>query len=130
MEPAGEDEVIRLQASLLDPRLQGIPGGRRDLELDRALGLVLQDDGARGNLVPMTNISDLQSDEIAPTQLAVDAQVEERELAHPVLHLETDTERPDVLELERGLLPDDLALVPRLAKSVDACVAHDGLSSS
>ena len=37
MEPAGEDEVIRLQASLLDPRLQGIPGCRRDLELDRAL---------------------------------------------------------------------------------------------
>ena len=41
MEPAGKEEVIRLQTSLLDPRLQGIPGGRRDLKLDRALGLVL-----------------------------------------------------------------------------------------
>jgi hypothetical protein len=41
-----------------------------------------------------------------------------------------DAERPDILELERGLLPDDLALVPRLAKSVDACFAYDGLSSS
>jgi hypothetical protein len=28
---------------------------------------VLHDDGARGDLVPMTNISDLQGDEIAPT---------------------------------------------------------------
>jgi hypothetical protein len=67
VEPAGEEEVIRLQASLLDPRLHGIPGGRRDLELGWALGLVLHDDGARGNLVPMTNISDLQGDETAPT---------------------------------------------------------------
>jgi len=78
----------------------------------------------------MTNIADLQGDEVASTQLAVDTQVEKCELAHPVLHLEADAERPNVLELERGLLPDDLALVPRLAKSVDACVAHDGLPSS
>jgi hypothetical protein len=47
---------------------------------------------------PMTNISDLQGDEIAPTQLAVDAQAEKSKLAHPVLHLEADAERPDVLE--------------------------------
>jgi hypothetical protein len=78
----------------------------------------------------MTNISDLQGDEIAPAQLTVDTQVEKCELAHPVLHLEADAERPDVLQLERGLLPDDLALVPRLAKRVDACGAHDGLPSS
>ena len=116
MESAGKEEVFRLQASLLDPRLQGIPGGRRDFELDRALGLVLQDDSSRLDLIPMAYVADLQSDEIAATQLAVDAQVEQRELAHPVLHLEADAERPDFLELERGLLPHDLALVPRLPK--------------
>ena len=95
MESAGEEEVIGLQARLLDPRLQGIPGCRRDLELDRALGLVLQqEDGACRHPIPMTNISDFQGDEIAATQLAVDTQVEKCELAHPVFHLEANTERP------------------------------------
>jgi hypothetical protein len=75
----------------------------------------------------MADVADLQSDEIAATQLAVDAQVEQRELANPALHPESEAERPNVLGRERGLLSDDLALVSRLAKSIDACVAHDGL---
>jgi hypothetical protein len=78
--------AIRLEAGPLDPRLQGIRDGRRDLELDRALGLVLQDDAARCNLIPATNLSDLQGDQIAATQLAVDAQGEGCELEHTVLH--------------------------------------------
>lgn len=130
MEPAGEDEVIRLQGSLLHPRLQCIRVGRRDLELDRTLGLVLQDDGTRCNLVPMTNFSDLQGDEIAPIQFAVGTQIEQRELAHPVLHLEAHAERSDVLELEPSFLPDDLAHVPRLAMSGVACGSRYGLPSS
>ena len=63
-------------------------------------------------------------------RIAVDAQVDEGELAHPSLHLESDAKRPDILELERRLLPDDLALVPRLAMSVVASYSHDGLPSS
>jgi len=107
MKPAGEQEVLRLLSGLLDPRLQCVPGGLRDLELHWALGLVLHDDGACRHLVAMTDIPDLERDEIAAAQLAVDAQVEEREFAHPALHLEADAQRPDVLELERCLLPDD-----------------------
>src|SRR5690606_4198834 len=103
----------------LYPRLQGISGGRRDLELDRALGLVLQDDSSRCDLIPMADVADLQSDQVAAAQLAVDTQVEKCELTHPVLHLEPYAERPDVLEFERRLLPDDLALVPRLTESLD-----------
>jgi len=78
----------------------------------------------------MTYVPDLERYEIAAAQLAVDAQVEEREFAHPVLHLEANAQRPDVLGLERCLLPDDLALVPRLARSGVACVSRDGLPSS
>jgi len=62
--------------------------------------------------------------------LAVDTQVEERELAYSVLHLETNSKCPDVLELERSLLADDLALVPRLAVNGVGCGFHDGLPSS
>jgi hypothetical protein len=77
-----------------------------------------------------TNISDLQGGEITPTQITVDAEVEQRELPHPVLHLKVNPQRPDVFEFERGLLPDDIALLLRLTNSVDACDAHGGLPSS
>jgi hypothetical protein len=78
----------------------------------------------------MTHVPDFERDEIAAAQLAVDAQVEEREFAHPALHLKADAQRPDVLDLEGCLLPDDLALVPRLARNGVACGSHDGLPSS
>jgi hypothetical protein len=48
----------------------------------------------------------------------------------PVHHLKSNPERPDVLELERSHLADDLALVPRLAMSRNRNGAHDGLPSS
>ena len=130
MEPAGKQEVLRLQPRLPDPHLHSIPGRRRDLELHWALGLVLHDDGACRNLVAMADIPDFESDEVASAKLAVDAQVEERKFAHSILHLQTNSKCPDVLELERRLLPDDLALVPRLARSCVACDTHDGLPSS
>jgi hypothetical protein len=63
-------------------------------------------------------------------QLAVDAEVEEGEFANSALHLQSDAQGPDVLELERRLLPDELALVPRLAMNDFACGTHDGLPSS
>lgn len=44
--------------------------------------------------------------------------------------LGSDAKRPGVLELERSLLPDDLAFASRHAMSVAACGAHDGLPSS
>lgn len=92
-----------------------VPGGLCDLEMHRTLGLVLHDDGACRHGFAVADVPDLESDEVAAAKLAVDAQVEQGELAHPALHLETDAQRPDVLELERRLLPDELPLVPRLA---------------
>jgi hypothetical protein len=52
----------------------------------------------------MAHVPDLESDEIASAQLAVDAQVEQREFAYATLHLEADAERPDVLELGSSTL--------------------------
>jgi hypothetical protein len=94
------------------------------------LRLVLHDDGACRHLVAMAHVPDLESDEIASAQLAVDAQVEQREFAYATHHLEADAERPDVFELEGRLLSDDLFLVPRLARSGVSCGFHDGLPSS
>lgn len=130
MDAAREQEVVGLQPSELDPLLYGVTGSGRDLKLNRSLGLVLHHDSSRGNLVAVADVAHLQRDEVASAKLAVDAQVEEREFADPVLHLKTNPKRPDVLQLEGGLLPDDLALVPRLAMSGVACGSHDGLPSS
>lgn len=100
METAGEEKVIRLQLSLFDPSLQGVAGSCRDLELDRALGLVLHYDRACRDWVAMADVSDLEGEEIASAQLTVDAQIEERKLAYAApLHLEANAQRPDVLDL-------------------------------
>lgn len=64
MEPAWEEEVIRPQSSLLDPRRQNLSGGRRDLELHWTLRLVLQHDGACGNLLTVAHVADLQGNDV------------------------------------------------------------------
>ncbi len=58
----------------------------------------------------MADVPDLEADELTSAQLAVDPEVEEGELAYAVFHLQADSKRPDVLDLERRLLADDLAL--------------------
>lgn len=120
MEPAGEDEVIRLQRSLLDPCLQSVSGSGRDLELNWALGLVLHDDGSGGHLVTMRHITHFERNQVSSAKLAVDAEVEECELTDPTFHLKTYSQGPDVLHLEGSLLPDDLILVPRLMMNSNA----------
>lgn len=130
MDTAREHEVVRFQPRLLDPLLHGITGGRRDLELHRALGIVLHHHGAGCDLVAMANVPHFEADEVTAAKLAVDSQVEESKLAHPTFHLEASTNGLDVLELERCLPTDDLALVPRLAMNSVELGSHDGLPLS
>ena len=130
MQPTREQVILRLEPGLLDPRLQGFPCRLRDLKLHGALRLVLHDDRSCRRSVSMAHVADPEGDEIASAQLAVDAEVEEREFADPTIHLQADAQRPDVFYLEGGFLPDDLALVSRLALSGISCASHDGLPSS
>jgi hypothetical protein len=76
---------------------------------------VLHNDGACRQLIAMTHVPELHGDQVTAPKLAVDAQVEQGQLTHSVLYLEPYSKRPDVLDLERGLLTNDLALFPRLA---------------
>jgi hypothetical protein len=78
----------------------------------------------------VTHVPNLEGDQVAATQLAVDAEVEQCQFADPAFHLQSNAQRPDVLELEWRPLPDELALVPRLAMDEIACRTHDGLPSS
>lgn len=130
VQAAGKQEVLLFELSLLDPRLHGISGGRCDLELHRPMGFVLHHDGACGHLVIAALVPHLESNEVTSSQLAVDAEIEEREFAHTAFHLQADSKSPDVLGFERGLLPGDLALAPWPAMSCITCSSHDGLPSS
>jgi len=76
VEPVWEKEVIGFEGGLLDPNLQRLSGSRRDLELNWALGLVLHDDGARGQLLLMAHVANFEDYEIASAQLAVNTAVE------------------------------------------------------
>jgi hypothetical protein len=78
----------------------------------------------------MAHVADLQGNEVATAQFAVNPEIEESQLAEPAFHLEANAQRPNVLQLERCLLPHDLALVPRLVVSRVASGFHDGLPSS
>jgi hypothetical protein len=60
VEPARKKKVVGFQCRLLDPRLQGLSGDSRDLELHWALGLVLHDDGSVGHLIAMGHVADFE----------------------------------------------------------------------
>ena len=60
----------------------------------------------------MSNVADTQSHQIAATQLAVDGEVKKREVTGSGRQLQTNPDSPDLLQLERAFLADDLALIP------------------
>jgi hypothetical protein len=127
MESAGEKVVVRFQASLPDPRLHRLAGRCRNFELHRSLGLLLQDDGAAGHTVAVTDVADAQLDQIRGAQFAVDAQVERRQFAAAVLHLQVNPDRPDLLRYEGDLLSNQLPLVPRDTGVSGVHAFHDEL---
>jgi len=93
-------------------RFAGLLG---DLELNRALGLPLHDNGASGDAFAVCDVTHLESYQVTGSELAVDRQVEQGKVADAVGDLKAHPDGPDVFELEGRLLPDQLALVPGLA---------------
>jgi hypothetical protein len=64
------------------------------------------------------HVPNVQIQQITATQLAVDRQVEHGQVTNPVSVLEMDSDGPDVLGLERWLLADQPAFVPRFPKLI------------
>jgi len=56
---------------------------------------------------------DLESDDIAASQLAVDGEIEHRQITRSLLDLELGPDCPNVLLPERWLGPYQLSFVPR-----------------
>ena len=95
-----------------DPVRDGIAGLLGDLELHRSLGLLLHDHGPVGDPGIVGDVPNPKSNQIAPAQLAVDRQVEQRQIKILVGQLEPDPDVPDFPQLERGLLANQFAFVP------------------
>src|SRR5437868_4731215 len=95
------------------PCRDGVPCLLGYLELHRPLGLLLHDDCASRDLTAMEDIVDTQPDQIAATQLAIDGEVEKCKFSGSMIQLQANPDRPDFLQLQRGLLAEQFALVPR-----------------
>jgi len=115
MQAAREQIVVGAQRRRPDPCLKGLPGRSRDLELYRALRLLLEHNCSRSDPIAVTNVPNAQLHEVTAAKFAIYAEVEQRKISSAALYLEPDADGPDVLNLERRLLPDKLSLVPRLA---------------
>ena len=86
-----------------------------DFELNRSARLLLDYRRSIANLPARAHVVDLEPNEVAAPQFAVNGQIEHREIAFAVLELEPHPDRPYVLRLQRALLTDQASLVPRLA---------------
>lgn len=62
--------------------------------------------------VAVADVPNLEAKDVALAQLAIYTEVEEGELGHVTVDLRTHPKRPDVLDLKRCLLADDLRLAP------------------
>jgi hypothetical protein len=84
----------------------------RDFELDRSASLSLNDRRAVAQPAADAQIIDLQTDEVAPPQFAVDRQIEHRKFAPARLDLKAGPDIPNFLWLEGALLAYEASLVP------------------
>jgi hypothetical protein len=75
----------------------------------------------------MAEIADTQAHQIARPQLAVDGEVEYSELPNSVSDLKAHSNSPDIFELQRRFLPDELALVPGNSSRDVNELSHDRL---
>jgi hypothetical protein len=88
-----------------------------DFELNRSACLLLNYRRSIANPPARANVVGLEPNEVAALQLAVNGQIEHREITFAVLQLEPHPDRSHVLRLQRALLTDQTSLVPRLAAS-------------
>jgi len=80
--------------------------------MHRPLGLPLHDNCTGGDMTALDHIMDAKRYQIAPAQLAVDGEVEQREFSGSMIQLQPNPNGPDFFQLQRGLLTKQLALIP------------------
>src|SRR3984893_2541584 len=109
---SAEQELARFLAGGSQVVVNGLPGLLGDFEPDRNARLFLPDGGAIDGVSMGRDVVDLESHDIATAQLAVDGEIEHRQISGASLDLQLGPDRPNMLWSQRGLCPDQLAFVP------------------
>ena len=107
---AGKQALAKLSAA--DPKVvvHRLPGHLGQLEANRTTGLALPDVGAVNRVAVGCHVVDAESDEIAPAQLAIDREIEERQVSHAPLQLQSGTDGPDMADPQWRLRASELTL--------------------
>ena len=122
----GKKELSLLPVRHTQVVINCLPGLFGDFEPYRSAGLLLADRRTLNGVSVWGNVLDFESDDIATTQLAIDGEIEQRQVALAVCHLKLSADRPDVLRPQRRLAPVNLPLF----QGVRLDVAGDGFSLS
>ncbi len=107
-----KEELFRLQAGGRDPGSDRVPRLLGDLELHRPVRLLLHDNRAWGDMTALEHIANVKPHQVAPAQLAVDGEIEQREFPGLMIQLQSNPDGLDLLQLQRRLLADQLPFVP------------------
>ena len=81
IDPARKDKVVKGASATFKPSQDAGAGGLQELELDRPTGLLLDDDCSGTNPTTPDKVADLDFDDVATAQLAVDREIEHRTVA-------------------------------------------------
>lgn len=112
METPGPEVLGPYHQRIVEPGGQRLPRSLCNLEANGLAGLALCDRRPFLDLASGLDVRDFQPDEVTSAELAVDGEVEKREIADASCDFETHTDRPVVLRHERSFLSDDTTLVP------------------
>ena len=122
-----EKPRIVAQSGARYPLLNRLTRMLRDLESDGLAGFLLNDRGPRHDGFAVNHVARSQLHQIAGSQLAVDRQIEKREIAYSALDFQQDPDGPDFLGLQGRFLSDDFAFVPRNVGSLVGVSEGKGL---
>ncbi len=117
IDPARKQRLALMQVLLLQPAPHSLPGLLCDLELNGPPRLPLHDRSSAPHPAIEGYIVNPKRDEVAGSQLAVERQIQQSQVANSVRNLEPDPNGPDLLGFERWFRSDQLAPVPRCCGS-------------
>src|SRR6516162_9900823 len=112
---AGKEVLTRLLVGGSDVVVDCLTGLLSHLEPDRLAGLLLAHCRAIGGMSVRRHIFHLEADNVAASQLAIDGQIEHREVARSSFDLQLASNRPNVFGTKRRLRPCQFALIPGFA---------------
>lgn len=109
---AWKHEIIDGATPPQQPCCEARAGVRGNFKLHRSPGLPLNDHRAVADFSSGHEIADLQLNQIAASQLAIDRQVEQGAVSEPLLAIKEESDRPDLLLGKRPLGADGSASIP------------------